>query len=105
MGKLYYVSHIVYRQPHNYQVILKVEFSSEVKARVASEMKAHASDQFIYLLDHMDISQIEKKPAISGQVFRRSADGLKTVIFENVGVNASDYSVIFFDEVPLSLAN
>ena len=101
----YYVSHIVYKRPHNFQVILKVNFDATVKAKIANEMKAYPEDQVIYLLDHMDISQINAKPAISGQIFRTAADGSKQIIFEQVNLRTDEYSVIYFDELPLSLSS
>lgn len=99
----YYVSHIVYKVPHNFQIILKINLSSIVKAKVASEMSTYPNDEFIYLLDHMDISKIDEKPTLSGQVFRRTADGTKHVIFEKVGLRPEEYSIIYFNELPLSL--
>lgn len=98
----YYASHIVYKNPHHFQVILKVHFNSNVKAKIGSEMRAYPSDQFIYLLEHMDISLINQKPAISGQIFRRVVDGSKQIIFEQVELKPEEYSVIYFDELPFS---
>lgn len=101
----YYASHIVYKEPHNFQVIIKVNFDSNVKAKIAREMHDFPGDQFIYLLGQMDISQISQKPGISGQIFRRATDGSKQVIFEQIDLKADEYSVIYFDELPLSLSN
>lgn len=102
-GNTYYASHIVYKEPHNFQVILKINLDSIVKEKVTSEMQAHPGDQVIYLLDHMDISKINAKPDISGQIFRIAADDSKQVIFEQVNLKANEYSIIYFDELPLSL--
>lgn len=99
----YYASHIVYKAPHNFQVILKLELNSELDQRITAEKSQHPSDEFIYLLDHMDISQIKNQPSLLGQVFRISADGTKQIISEKVGIMPSEYSVIYFDELPLSL--
>lgn len=104
-GDTYYASHIVYKEPHNFQVILKINLDSSIKEKIASEMQAHLEDQFIYLLDHMDISQINEKPDISGQIFRIAGNGSKQVIFDQVSLNANEYSIIYFDELPLSLGN
>lgn len=101
----YYASHIVYKKPHNFQVILKVKFDSNTKAKIANEMMSHPNDEFIYLLDHMDISKINEKPSISGQIFRSNADGTKQIIFEQIALNETEYSIIYFDELPLSLSD
>jgi hypothetical protein len=52
----------------------------------------------------LDISDIQKSPSISGQVFRRAEDGSKQVIFNSISLNPNEYSVIYFDELPLSLS-
>lgn len=104
-GENFYASHIVYKVPHNYQVILKVNLPANIKVLVNKEMAAHPSDQFIYLLDHMNISQITQQPTISGQFFRRAADGSKQILFSSVILQPSEYSVVYFDELPLSLEN
>lgn len=100
----YYASHLVYKAPHNYQVILKLDLDASSKTKLGIELQAHPQDQFIFLLDHMDISQIELKPTIAGQIFRNDSTGAKHVIFESVHLSAGEYSVIFFNELPLSLA-
>ncbi len=101
----YYASHIVYKEPHNFQVILKVNFDPSVKAKIENEMRTYPGDQFIYLLGQMDISQISQKPTISGQIFRKTADAIKQIIFEQIDLKADEYSIIYFDELPLSLSN
>jgi hypothetical protein len=100
----FYASHIVYKSPHNFQVILKINFDEATEAKIATEMTAYPKEQFIYLLDHMDISDIQKSPSISGQVFRRGEDGSKKVILYSIGLNPSEYSIVYFDELPISLS-
>lgn len=102
-GDSYYASHIVYKEPHNYQVILKLNFDSSTKEVIAKEMSTYPDNQFIYLLDHLDISQINERPTISGQIFRRSADESKKILFDKVDIDPNDYSIIYFNELPLSL--
>jgi hypothetical protein len=99
----FYASHLVYKEPHNYQVILQVNFDLATEAKIADEMKAYPKDQFIFLLDHMDISQIQKMPSLSGQISRNASDDSKQILFESVRLEPQDYSVIYFSELPLSL--
>ena len=103
-GENFYASHLVYKVPHNYQVILKLNLPSDVKAQVNKEMSAYPSDQFIYLLDHMDIGQITQQPKISGQIFRRAADGSKQILFSSLTLQPNEYRIVYFSELPLSLA-
>ncbi len=100
----FYASHIVYKSPHNFQVILKINFDATSEAKLATEMTAYPKAPFIYLLDPMDISDIQKSPSISGQVFRRAEDGSKQVILNSISLNPNEYSVVYFDELPLSLS-
>lgn len=99
----FYASHIVYKVPHNYQVILKINFDSNSKEIIKNEMISNPKDQFILLLNHMDIRQINEMPILSGQIFRRSQYRLKTMIFPLVTLNPNDYTIIYFNELPLSL--
>ena len=99
----YYASHIVYKAPHNFQVILMLNLSEDIKGKIVSEVQYYPDDQLIYLLDQMDISQIESKPPISGQVFRTSSDGVKHMILEKMELQSNQYDLIYFDELPLSL--
>jgi hypothetical protein len=101
----FYASHIVYKSPHNFQVILKINFDAASEMKLATEMTAYPKEQFIYLLDHMDISAIQKSPPISGQVFRRADDGSKQVILNSISLDPNEYSVVYFDELPLSLSS
>jgi hypothetical protein len=99
----FYASHIVYKVPHNYQVILKINFDSNSKEIINKEMTLNPKDQFIFLLNHMNISQINEMPLLSGQIFRRAQDGSKKMILPFIELSPDDYSNIYFDELPLSL--
>lgn len=99
----HYASHIVYKAPHNFQVVLKLQLNSDLDQRLASEKSQHPTDEFVYLLDAMDISQIKNQPSLRGQILRKSMDGVTRIISALVELKASDYSIIYFDELPLSL--
>lgn len=99
----FYASHIVYKVPHNYQVILKVNLDPIANATLSAELSANPNEQFIYLLDQMNIADLQQTPRISGQVFRRAADGTKSLALSSVILEPGDYSIIYFNELPLSL--
>jgi hypothetical protein len=98
-----FASHIVYKVPHNFQVILKIRLDEKSKDAYLKERAQYPNDQIIFLLDSMDISRIKEKPQIVGEIFRRGEDEAKYPIGENVILNPSDYSMIYFDELPLDL--
>jgi hypothetical protein len=97
-----YATHIVYKVPHNYQVILRINFEQEMNQRYLSEKLKYPDDQFILLLDNMDISNIADVENISGQIFRESSDGTKNIIGDTV-ISKDNFKIIFFDELPTNL--
>jgi hypothetical protein len=100
----FYVSHLVYKEPHNYQVILKLKLNSGDRELIKKNRTAHPRENFIFLLDPMDISQIQSKPKISGQVFWRSSDESKHPVLDKLELEPQNYSVIYFDKLPLDLS-
>ena len=99
-----FASHIVYKQPHNYQVILKIQFDSKTLETYQASRTANPDSLFIFLLDSMDIGQIQKADSISGKLLFEDAEGKRNVILENVVVDKDHFKLVYFDEVPLSLA-
>lgn len=98
-----FISHIVYKQPHNYQVILKMDFEESVRNTYLEEKKKYPDQEFIFFLDKMCIADIESADSIQGVMFRRDADGNKTILFDTVKVVKSRYKIVFFNELPLNL--
>jgi len=100
-----FLSHIVYKLPHNFQVILKARFSEQIKELYLKERKAHPTDEFIYLADEMKIREIDSMPEISGTISRTDSEGTKTILATKVPLLRKDFDIIFFNELPLSLDN
>ncbi len=98
-----FASHIVYKVPHNFQVILKLALDESVKSRYLLEKKTYPDDQMIFLLDHMQISDIGKMDQISGQILREDQNGDRVVLMDKVTVSREHFKIIFFDELPLVL--
>lgn len=65
-----FADHIVYKVPHNYQVILRVNFDSDVKQAYLNAKENYPKDTFIFLLDSMDIARIVDVESISGTDFK-----------------------------------
>lgn len=98
-----FISHLVYKAPHNYQVILKVQFPENVRERYFETKKAHPDDTYIFLLDKMHIADIGGLESITGTLARTDSEGVKTVLAESVKVDKADYKIVFFNELPLNL--
>lgn len=98
-----FLSHIVYKQPHNFQVILQVELDSPVREQVEKARQQYPGDQFVLLLDPVDISQISAQhPQLTGDIKRDDPSGNRFDVLPHVQVLS--YQILYFDEVPLSLA-
>ena len=93
-----FASHIVYTKPHNYQVILRLHLDSAVQARYSSERRLHPNDDFIYLLDAMDIGAIRSAESLAGTVFRKDADGRSFDLFP-LELAHDRYELVYFSEL------
>ncbi len=98
-----FVSHIVYKVPHNYQVILKIKLSPKVLVQYLKAKSAHPNNLMILLLDHMDISKIAEISEITGTIYSKDSLGNRTEILSGVQIAKENFSVVYFDEVPVNL--
>ena len=98
-----FASHIVYKSPHNYQVILKLDLDLKTKEVYLKSLSEHSNDQFILLLDSMDIKDIADVSFISGQILHEDPSGNRNVVLDHIVIDRKDYKVVFFNELPLSL--
>ncbi len=95
--------HYVYKVPHNYQVILKVNFDEATKSTYLAEKAAHPKETFFYYFDPMVIADVASVTELSGSLVREDASGTQFEILKKIVVPRADFEVLFFDEVPLKL--
>lgn len=100
-----FASHIVYKVPHNFQVILSLSLSQEDREQYLAAKRAHPDEQFIFLLDPIDIATVASQEVISGIVFYLDADGTRHEVISNLRITAENFKLIYFDELPLSLSS
>jgi hypothetical protein len=98
-----FASHIVYKSPHNYQVILKINLSAETRSKYLSARKSAPGNLMILLLDSMDISKIASTTALSGTLLSEDQNGNRSELETNIKIEQKDFQLLYFDEVPLSL--
>ena len=98
-----FISHLVYKAPHNYQVIVKVQLPENVRERYFETKKAHPDDTYIFLLDKMHIADIGGLESITGTLTRTDNQDAKTVLVSGVKIDKADFKIVFFNELPLSL--
>ena len=98
-----FASHIVYKEPHNFQVILKVDFDSETLAVYKASKNENPNQLFIFLLDSMDIKAISEQTQLSGKILFENANDERIVFRQNVVLNKEQFKIVYFDELPLSL--
>ena len=97
-----FASHIVYTKPHNFQVILKLRLDAAAQEKYLSERRRHPKDDFIYILDAMDIGQIRSAERIAGTVFRQDENGLRSDLFQ-LELAKGGFDILYFSELPSSL--
>lgn len=98
-----FISHLVYKAPHNFQVIIKVQFPENIRELYLDSKKDFPGDSYIFLLDKMHIADIATLDSIAGTLTRTNGEGVKTVLAENVRIDKADYKIVFFNELPLNL--
>lgn len=99
-----FASHLVYKSPHNFQVILRVGFGEETRARYLAARKTYPDHLLILLLNPTDISKIASTTEITGTLLREDPSGVRTELEANIKLEKKDFQLLYFDEVPLSLA-
>lgn len=98
-----FASHIVYKVPHNYQVILEVALDPESRRLYLAERARFPADRIVLLLDESSIAHIERLPRISGTILRTDAQGKKITVVSHLTIPRARYRVVYFSELPLSL--
>ena len=98
-----FASHIVYKSPHNYQVILKILLHKEAREAYEQTKGSFPDQALIFVLDTMDLSTIVSKPTLHGTLFREDSQGQRIEVLSGIEVAEKNYDVIFFSELPLSL--
>ena len=72
-----FASHIVYKVPHNYQVVLRLRLSKADKVTYDQALQQYAEDQLVLVLDAMDMAQIDAATHVTGTLARDTADGAR----------------------------
>jgi hypothetical protein len=94
-----FASHIVYKSPHNFQVILSLSLTADEQSKYLAAKTEHPSELFIYLLDPMDIKDIATTKSISGRVFYLDSAGGRHEVIADLAVASENFKVIYFDEL------
>lgn len=98
-----HASHIVYKKPHNYQVILSVRFPATSLAAYLAAKAEHPGDRIIFLLHPVDIGDIRSANVLSGSLFRRDSEGRRFDITPELTLDENSFDLVYFQELPLSL--
>lgn len=98
-----FASHIVYKEPHNFQVILSLNLDQATKKAYLDSKNINPSDLQILLLDPMDIENIRNLSQISGKLLTENSKGERQIIVENVIIVRQNFEVVFLGELPVGL--
>jgi hypothetical protein len=96
-----FASHIVYKEPHNFQVILALELPEEAKRHYLSLRDGDPTAQVVLLLDPSDIGAIESTPTISGVIVKRGSSSDELPL--HVTLARDEFGIVFFNPLPLDL--
>jgi hypothetical protein len=95
-----FASHVVYKTPHNFQVILNLTLADDVKAAYLRARGAHPDESLYLLLDEMDISKIRGMDTISGTLQRETPSGERETLVTGVTITKDNFKILFFNELP-----
>jgi hypothetical protein len=95
-----FASHVVYKSPHNYQVILSLTLTDDVKAAYLRARAAHPEESLYLLLDEMDIAKIRDLDSLSGTLQRETPSGERETLATGVTITKDKFKVLFFNELP-----
>ncbi len=95
-------SHIVYKAPHNFQILMSLNLPPAVYELYRSERLNHPQDLMIFKLDPIDLATIRQQTQLIGSLIRQT-ETENVVLFENVILEQADFKILYFDELPLSL--
>ena len=95
-----FASHVVYKAPHNYQVILSLTLPDDVKAAYLRGRATHPDESLYLLLDEMDISKIREMDSLSGTLQRETPTGERETLATGVVINKDNFKILFFNELP-----
>ncbi|MDZ4661982.1 MAG: hypothetical protein SGJ18_10240 [Pseudomonadota bacterium] len=94
-----FASHIVYKKPHNYQVILELNLDDDTRAEYRKLKARHPAELFIFLLDSMDINEIATASSISGDILYENTQGARHVVIPNITITKEKFKIIYFEEL------
>src|SRR4051812_41958562 len=79
-----FASHIVYKVPHNFQVILSLNLDSHDLKEYHDARAANPDSQFIYLLDEMNIKDINSVDLIRGRLMYIDSNDQKHEVIKDL---------------------
>ncbi len=98
-----FLSHIVYKVPHNYQILVKVKLDSGTQTIYSKARSQYPDNLFIFLLSEVDLVELPRTKILKGNLLVELENGTRTVLEQNVEID--DFSILYFDELPLDLSS
>ncbi len=100
-----FASHLVYKHPHNYQVVLALDLTQEERRIYLALRRQHPNGLIKFLLDPMNIKDIRSQESITGPRIYEDDGGKDHEVLARLTVPRNKFSVIYFDELPLDLSS
>lgn len=97
-----FADHVVYKSPHNYQVILKLHFDEDTLFAYQHSRDEFPARQIYLILDPMNIAEIKTAPILSGKLIQEIDNGNPKIIKENVSIPSGEFSVLYLEALPFT---
>ena len=98
-----YASHLVYKSPHNHQVVLRLRLEAAELRAYHGARAAFPRDKVLLLLNPVDISRVAQATSLSGVLLRVDGDGKKITLVPEVRLDHGEFTLLYSAELPLSL--
>lgn len=100
-----FASHIVYKEPHNYQLILQLGLDELARSTYLKIRNEHPEVRQFLLLDPLDLNEFASTDSLTGSLLYEELDGKRHVLLERITIPKKSYKVIYFEKLPVSLGS
>lgn len=97
MGQdLVFASHIVAEAPHNFQVLMQIEFLGEAKLIYQKSRLENPDNLILFVLDPIDLKSLPQNGIVKGALSLDLGNGEKRILASSVEAN---FKLIYFNEL------
>ncbi len=99
-----YASHLIYKAPHNFQVILQLNLSSQLVTSISELRIQNPNAVFYFEALNLDFSEFSNVNELTGAIFYEDEAGRRHTVIESNSITKDNFKVIYFYQLPLDLS-